>query len=139
MVKHLMIGSTDANSERRRRGWTSLLAMSYEQSVRKNIQKVIEAFVQGRAAKGDSKGSCSTDGMSIYSYRMEIARRNPDGSVWVMERGPTATTNAQIRAIEQELAPLIPCRVHEDCLRYPELGWECKRRCLKKPWPYTTS
>ncbi len=41
--------------------------------MRKNIEKVIEAFNAGKAMRGDS---CSTTGNEIYSYNMLIARRN---------------------------------------------------------------
>ena len=69
--------------------------------MRKNIQKVIEAFTQGTSAKGDSKGTCSTTGETVYSYAMPIARRTSLGvELAEYDQGPSRTTKSQIRALE---------------------------------------
>jgi P2-related tail formation protein len=69
--------------------------------MRKNIAKVIDAFKRRVDAKGDSKGTCSTDGESIFSYRTEIARRLPNGLVWVTSYAGSQTTKMQVSAIVQ--------------------------------------
>lgn len=70
--------------------------------MRKNIERVIVAFLQGNARNGDSKHTCWTDGDTVYSYAMPIAWREPDGSVVVVpyDAGPSRTTRSQIRACE---------------------------------------
>lgn len=67
--------------------------------MRQNASKVIEAFKVGQAAAGDSKRTISTDGTTILSYAMPIARR-VDGVVQVIDakKAPSNTTRAQIRA-----------------------------------------
>lgn len=72
--------------------------------MRKNIKKVIAAFVSNKEAIGDSNRSCWTDGHAIYSYSTKIAERRPDGSVWVHERNSSRTTNSQIDAINLALS-----------------------------------
>lgn len=69
--------------------------------MRKNIARVIKAFREGYQDHGDSKWTCSTDGQTIWSYKMRIAWREPDGSVKVVpvSDGPSVTTKSQIRAI----------------------------------------
>jgi len=73
--------------------------------MRKNIAKVIEAFKAGKAAKGDSKNTCHTDGHTIFSYRMVIAWREDDGTIRVVPYnvGPSRTTKSHIRACQIEL------------------------------------
>lgn len=51
--------------------------------MRANIQKVLTAFSEGRAAKGDAKNTCSTDGQVIYSYRLALAHRDAAGNVFM--------------------------------------------------------
>lgn len=70
--------------------------------MRKNISKVIEAFKAGREAIGDSKRSCSTDGTTVYSYRMPIARRVSGGAIVIVayDDAPTPTTRSQVRALQ---------------------------------------
>lgn len=76
--------------------------------MRKNIAKVLAAFDRGVAAKGDSKGTCSTDGQAIYSYSLRIAHRDDTGRVHVISEaeartrymGWSMTTRSQIRACE---------------------------------------
>jgi hypothetical protein len=75
--------------------------------VRKNIEKVIAAFKAGKAAKGDAKETCSTDGEAIYSYALQIARREDDGSIWILPIEDalkpsgeiSATTRSHVRAV----------------------------------------
>ena len=67
--------------------------------MRANIAKVTSAFKRGAPAIGDSKRTCWTDGITIYSYRMPIARRI-DGIVYIVRTGPSQTTRSQIRAVE---------------------------------------
>jgi len=75
--------------------------------MRKNMAKVIEAFKSGRAAIGDTKRTCSTDGNTIWSYAMPIAWRNPDGTIGVVayEKAPSQTTRTQVRACMVALKP----------------------------------
>jgi len=68
--------------------------------MRKNIANVIAAFNR-RVPHRES--TCYTDGTDIFSYALCIARRNDDGTIWVMERGPSRTTNAQISAVKSAL------------------------------------
>ncbi len=69
--------------------------------MRNNIGRVIDAFCNRTAAKGDSKQTCSTDGTTVYSYAMPIARRLKNGRIQIVKResGPSRTTRAQIDAI----------------------------------------
>jgi hypothetical protein len=67
--------------------------------MRKNIKAVIAAFINGESL---DKGTCSTDGKTIWSYQMEIAHKMSDGAVVVLprERGPSVTTRSQIDAVK---------------------------------------
>ncbi len=67
--------------------------------MRKNLVKVLEAFVQGKEAHGDSKWTISTDGLMIWSYDMPIVQKMKDGRIEVLrsDLAPTATTKAQVR------------------------------------------
>lgn len=74
--------------------------------MRKNIEKVINAFRAGKPAIGDSKRTCWTDGKTLFSYRMPIARhaKHANRGRIVLVRysaAPTVTTRAQIRACEE--------------------------------------
>lgn len=73
--------------------------------MRQNISKVLTAFQAGQPATGDSKGTCSTDGQTVWSYRMPIAWREPDGSITIVarEKGPSRTTKSQIDACRLRL------------------------------------
>lgn len=76
--------------------------------MRKNIAKVIKAFQAGKAIKGDSKGTCRTDGYNVWSYNMLIAKKFNDNGrdMYVLidrEYGPSKTTRMQIDAIFKEL------------------------------------
>jgi hypothetical protein len=74
--------------------------------MRKNIRKVVDAFIAGKAASGDSKRTCHTDGVTLYSYAMPLARRIDattyavvgDDAVWD-KRALSRTTRAQLRAV----------------------------------------
>lgn len=93
--------------------------------MRKNIQRVIAAFIAGKAASGDSKRTCWTNGTEVYSYALRIAWRLPSGAVHVIDpEGETRTTTSQIRAINQVLAEYT-CTRHEDCHDNAELGRAC--------------
>lgn len=89
--------------------------------MRKNISKVIEAFRDRKSAIGDSKRSCHTDGETVYSYSTPIARRNPDGSLWITSERYSRTTNAQITALRVALT----CHVHTDCEENLEMALAC--------------
>lgn len=75
--------------------------------MRKNIRAVIQAFLAGRPAVGDSRRTCWTDGAILYSYAMPIGwREHPKyGCVAVVayECAPTATTRSHVRALETEV------------------------------------
>lgn len=86
---------------------------------RKNATQVIEAFKVGKATApaketgrgGPSAGSVGyrnaiwTDGTCIYSYKMKIAERLDDGTIWIVEysKAPTATTRSHVRACQMLL------------------------------------
>ncbi len=91
--------------------------------MRKNIEKVLAAFVAGRAATGKS---CHTDGTTVWSYNMPIAGRDDEGYIWVIpyNEAPSATTRSQVRACEQ-LFPRHSCTEHEDCRHDRGLAKAC--------------
>ncbi len=66
--------------------------------MRKNIAAVIEAWKHGEAHRADT---CRTDGTTIWSYEMPIARRAKNGRVRVLDvdKAPSRTTKMQIRAV----------------------------------------
>ncbi len=82
--------------------------------MRKNIAKVIAAFNAGKSAVGDAKRSCSTDGTTIFSYRMPIAWRDESGKVHVVSYydATSATTRTQVSACRWSL--LTPSEARED-------------------------
>jgi len=91
--------------------------------MRKNILKVIDAYKQRKAAKGDSKASCSTDGERIYSYYTMIAKRKEDGFTHIVDNsGWSRTTMMQIRALESELGR--HCG-HDECKENAEMSALC--------------
>lgn len=61
------------------------------------MRKVLDAFMRGQS---HNEETCSTDGTTVYSYAMPIARRLADGGYWVasQERSPSKTTTTQIHA-----------------------------------------
>jgi hypothetical protein len=73
--------------------------------MRKNVKKVIDAFIKGKPALGDAKKTISTDGKNIYSYKMLIATKLDFQTVALIPyaSGPSQTTRSQIRALETEL------------------------------------
>lgn len=88
--------------------------------MRKNAEKVIAAFNDGKPAKGDSKATIRTDGDTVWSYAMPIAGFMPDGTLWILsyDKAPTATTRSQVRALETAVASgSLKCK-HEDCNNY---------------------
>ncbi len=67
--------------------------------MRKNAEKVIKAFLEGKRAQGDSKKTIHTDGRVLYSYAMPIAAHTANGVELIeYERAPSATTRSQVRA-----------------------------------------
>jgi len=66
--------------------------------MRKNIAAVIEAWLEGRPHK---EATCRTDGVTVWSYALPIARRNPSGTLVVLdpEKAPSRTTKLQVRTI----------------------------------------
>ena len=66
--------------------------------MRKNIEKVIAAFKLGKSTKGDSKATCSTDGETIYSYALQIARRHDDGSIWILPYAEALKPDGEVSA-----------------------------------------
>ena len=68
--------------------------------MRKNAQKVLQAFAENKPKKGDS---ISTNGSEVFSYNMLIARTSPTGGVelLVYADAPSATTRSHIRAVEE--------------------------------------
>lgn len=93
--------------------------------MRKNIRTVLDAFIAGRKANGDSKRTCWTDVETVYSYALPIAGRK-DGRLWILdEAGRSMTTRSQIRACRIVLERLMVCVKHEDCLACPELAKAC--------------
>lgn len=66
--------------------------------MRKNIAAVIESWTRGEAHREDT---CRTDGVTVWSYAMPIARREPDGRTFLLpeSKAPSRTTKMQVRAI----------------------------------------
>ncbi len=66
--------------------------------MRKNIQSVIAAF---RAHQSHREATCRTDGETVWSYEMVIAKRANLGTVYIAGRhlAPSRTTRAQIDAL----------------------------------------
>jgi len=76
--------------------------------MRKNIAAVIEAWREGRP---HTEATCRTDGVTVWSYEMPIARRTPSGSIGVLdpEKAPSRTTKLQVQTILRFIpsAPLL--------------------------------
>lgn len=70
---------------------------------RKNIEKVIAAFLEGKEAVGDSKRTCCSDGNAIYSYSTCIAAVEPHIAIVFNKTKYSATTSQQQRAVEVAL------------------------------------
>lgn len=103
--------------------------------MRKNMRRALEAFEQRKPGKGDSKKTCWTDGDTLFSYAMPIAKwtfaetvaeRDVSGEsipqLWISDESSTATTNAQIRAIALFFGT---CREHDECIQSLKHGQEC--------------
>lgn len=88
---------------------------------RKNVQTVIARFLAGKSSPQPKERSGSdgawangeigyrnalwTDGTCIFSYKMKIAERLDDGTIWLEHRdkGPSRTTKAHIDGIRWAL------------------------------------
>ncbi len=68
--------------------------------MRQNLSEVFEAWKRGERA---ASGHASTDGVTIFSYMLPIARRGEDGNVHVLLRYPSKTTQGAINAIAAAL------------------------------------
>ena len=67
--------------------------------MRKNIQKVINAFIHEQSCH---EKTCSTDGNKVYSYHMVIAERRRNGIYIVpASKAPSNTTRSQIYALQE--------------------------------------
>jgi hypothetical protein len=70
--------------------------------MRKNIQTVVNAFILGQYA---NEKAIHTDGTTLFSYAMPIARKR--GNAWVVRaKGPTQTTNTHINGCKYILGQL---------------------------------
>jgi hypothetical protein len=75
-------------------------------TMRKETQKIAQAFARGQAAKA---ARTETDGRTVWLHGNRIAQREDDGSVWVTLAGwGTVTTRERLNGICQELG--IPVR-----------------------------
>jgi len=76
--------------------------------MRKNIHNVIVAWKRGEAHR---EATCRTDGVTVWSYEMPIARRTPSGTIVVLdpEKAPSRTTKLQVLTILRFIpsAPLL--------------------------------
>lgn len=65
--------------------------------MRKNATAVINAFKTNSAC---DEGTIRTDGTTVWSYQMVIAKRRQDGSVEIIDvaKSPSRTTSSHIRA-----------------------------------------
>jgi hypothetical protein len=79
-------------------GLESIKLSKRDRTMRKNIEKVLNAFRAGNVASGQT---CSTDGSRVYSYNMCIAGRLIDGTIVVcpLNESPSRTTSGHIRAV----------------------------------------
>ncbi len=70
--------------------------------MRKNIRTVLAAWWAGESCK---QATCSTDGRTVFSYTLPVARKKPGCQVQkgmhvtVRSSGPTHTTRSQINAV----------------------------------------
>jgi len=68
--------------------------------MRKNIQTVLAAWAHGEPCK---QGTCSTDGRTVFSYALPVARRqtgpNRIDRITVRSTGPSHTTRTHIQAV----------------------------------------
>lgn len=70
--------------------------------MRKNIGNVIVAWKRGEAHR---EATCRTDGVTVWSYEMPIARRCPSGRILVMDpsKAPSRTTKMQVVAVRRSV------------------------------------
>jgi len=67
--------------------------------MRKNAQKVLQAFNAGQAA---NEKTISTNGKELFSYAMLIARKNGDKVELIdYSKAPSNTTRSQVNAVRQ--------------------------------------
>lgn len=70
---------------------------------RKNVSKVFDAWVAGKASTGSTNHHGSrtiwTDGKTIYSYAMPIAVRTGPTSAIVSKDSPTVTTSCHLGGV----------------------------------------
>ena len=115
----------------------------------KNVAKVIKCFRNREACRGDSKGTCSTDGNVVWSYRMPIAWRvdrcidhtdceeseavgracaaQESVRVIAYNLAPTNTTRSQVRALEYEFPRALRAQRRMD-MPFVEVGTMAQRR-----------
>lgn len=110
-----------------------------ERIVRKNIQDVLVAFRARRPLHfGSKSATCSTDGVRVFSYALEIATWvTPDdgGPSYVSVIDPDGrsnTTRGQIRAAKFFFS-YPRCYLHQDCAACPEMGEACAHKHDHKP------
>ena len=78
-----------------------------ENDMRKNMHKVIDAFMVRKAIKGDSKMTIWTDGDTIYSYSVPIAKWDRDRNIVIVDSkyvaggAASATTRNQVYALNR--------------------------------------
>lgn len=87
--------------------------------MRKNIEKVANAFVAGRAVVGSP--DLRTDGITVWSYDMPIAQWTARwGTAYdtaeIVKTGPTATTRAHISGLVSALDQQQQSYFQVDCL-----------------------
>lgn len=70
---------------------------------RKNVTKVFKSWVGMQSAKGP-KGSVSTDGTTIFSYRMPLAVRTGPKTAIVSNSSPSVTTSCHLGGVRYLLA-----------------------------------
>jgi len=79
--------------------------------MRKNAKEVLNFWLKGKAL---NRGSISTDGIYVKSYKLPIAVRNGDKSVVILngDKSPSKTTTTHIRAC------------YEFCLNVKEINYD---------------
>ena len=82
---------------------------SENKTIRKETQKIANAFARGQAAKA---ARTETDGRTVWLHGNRIAQREDDGSVWVTLAGwGTVTTRERLNGICEVLgAPFGFCQ-----------------------------
>lgn len=69
--------------------------------------KIIEAFRARQLRGNPMRDAISTDGDTIFSYRMPIARRTPNGGIWIADAAsaPSVTTRNHIYGLQRTFTP----------------------------------